>query len=61
MIAYKIDVADELKRDIERAIEDKVDEIADDEQFTIVIGDKAILGTRSRDIVVIEQIIEKVI
>ncbi|MCM3470165.1 hypothetical protein [Brevibacillus borstelensis] len=61
MITYKINVADKLKREIEQAIEDKVDEIVDGEQFTIIHNGMAILGTRSENIVEIEQIIEKVL
>ncbi|MCC0566262.1 hypothetical protein [Brevibacillus borstelensis] len=61
MITYKINVTDGLKREIEQAIEDKVDEIADGEQFTVICGGKAICGTRSGDIVVIERIVEKIL
>ncbi|MCM3591230.1 hypothetical protein EN829_060420 [Mesorhizobium sp. M00.F.Ca.ET.186.01.1.1] len=61
MITYKINVADKLKREIEQAIEDKVDEIVDGEQFTAICNGKVILGMRSGDIVVIERIVEKIL
>ncbi len=61
MITYKIDVEVKLQREIEQAIEDKVDEIADNEEFTVIVGEKAALGKRSGDIVVIERIIEKIL
>ncbi|MED1854799.1 hypothetical protein HN020_03170 [Brevibacillus borstelensis] len=61
MISYKIEISDELKKDIERAIENEVGEISDGEQFSVIVGEKAILGKRSGDIVVIERIVEKIL
>ncbi|WP_248928956.1 hypothetical protein [Paenibacillus hamazuiensis] len=61
MITFKIDVSDEVKKEIERAVEGKVDEIVDGEEFTVIVDGKAVLGTRSGDIVEIERVIEKVL
>ncbi|MBE5394523.1 hypothetical protein P4U99_22970 [Brevibacillus agri] len=61
MTTYKINVADKLKREIEQAIEDKVDEIVDGEQFSIICDGKAVLGKRAGDRIEIERVIEKVL
>ncbi|MCM3624327.1 hypothetical protein M4D70_19045 [Brevibacillus borstelensis] len=61
MISYKIDVSEEMKKEIEQAIEDKIDEIVNGEQFAAICDGKAILGKRSGEIVVIERIIEKIL
>lgn len=61
MTTYKINVADKLKREIEQAIEEKVDEIEDGEQFTVLCDGKAVLGKRAGDRIEIERVIEKVL
>ncbi|KIL38676.1 hypothetical protein SD70_24815 [Gordoniibacillus kamchatkensis] len=61
MITFKIDVSDEVKKEIERAVEGKVDEIVDGEEFTVIVDEKAVLGISTGDLVEIERVIEKVL
>lgn len=59
---YEVDLTEKQKKQIERAVVQRISQIADREPFGIYLGDKLVVGTRKGSaVVVIERIIKAII
>jgi hypothetical protein len=61
MISFKIDVSDEIQREIEQAIKEHIDGIEDGEPIAIINKGLVIVVQRVGNMIFVERIIEKVL